>query len=78
MPRFYAIGENAQVYTVSFNNTKVVKTPFTKPFTKPPVVTVTPDDSVIVFKKKVTKNDFTLKCKSKWTGEVEVQVLARE
>jgi len=80
MPKHYAVGENAQNYTVTFDNTKTVVLTFDKPFTYKPRVVVTGDDSgaMSVYKKDVTTTDCTLRCQANWTGSVDVLVMQRK
>lgn len=79
MPKHYAINENLQHYTVTFNNTKTVSITFDKAFDKKPIVQVTPNDSGAfpLYKTNVTPTGASIRCKAKWTGDVDISVIER-
>jgi len=79
MPKHYAVGKNIQHYTAYFQNTKVVKLTYDEPFEKVPMVQLTMTDSgtVPVYKQRVTKTEVKIAFKTKWTGEVDVEVIER-
>jgi len=77
--RHFAIGQNVQHKTAVFNNTKVVKVTFDKPFTVKPSVQVTMNDSgnAPAYKTNVKKDSCKVRLKNKWTGEIEVTAMER-
>jgi len=79
MPKHYALGENVQHKTVSFNNTKVVSISFDKSFLKKPMIQVTMGDSgtVPVYKTNITTTGVKIRFKTKWTGEVDLLAIER-
>lgn len=79
MPKHYALNTNLQHYTVKFENTKVSKLTFDTSFSKPPMVQVTPNDSGTfpIYKTGVTSTGVKIRCKTAWSGEVDVEVIER-
>lgn len=79
MAKHLAIGATVQAGTASFSNTKTVSITFDTPFVRRPTITLGADDSgnFPVHKTKVTKTGFKIRCKLKWTGEVDWQATER-
>jgi len=79
MSKHYAIGENIQHKTVTFNNSKVASVTFDKPFTLTPNIQVTLNDSgsAPVYKTEVTITDCKIRFLNKWTGTVDLLIIER-
>jgi hypothetical protein len=78
-PKHYAIDQNVQNYTGYFDGTKTIEITFSTAFDKPPMVQVTGSDSGIMplYKTNVTTTGVKIRCKTAWTGEVDVMVVER-
>lgn len=67
------VGENVQMGTAHFDDTKTLLITFLKVFNKQPMITLTPGDSgnFPIYRTSVTTTGFKIRCKVKWTGEVD-------
>ena len=59
--------------TISFRNSKTAVVQFEKPFTRKPSISLTLCDESrsVQYKQNVTKNKFTVRFKSRFTGDVD-------
>jgi len=75
----FALGQNVQHKTATFNNTKSVTIYFDKPFKRKPSVNASFSNSseTPVWKPKITKTFCRVRLKQKWTGDVELTIMER-
>lgn len=70
---------SAEQTTVYFNNTKTAELTFSQSYSVPPMVQLTPNDTgnFPVSKTAVTTTGVTIRFNVKWTGSVDVLIIAK-